>query len=161
DGEPPRQEWVSIPGGCATLGVARSAIAFGWDNEHPALSADVAPFSIERHDVTNAQYLEFVEGGGYTNPAWWRPEDWEWIQREAVAHPLFWERHDNAWRWRAMFALVPLPLAWPVYVSHAEASAYARWRGARLPTEAEFQRAAFGTPGDGERLHPWGDAEPR
>ena len=58
-----------------------------------------------------------------------------------------------------MFELVPLPPAWPVYVSQAEASAYARWRGARLPTEAEFQRAAYGSP-DGERVHPWGDAEP-
>src|SRR5439155_20549300 len=142
----------------------------GWDNEHPALSADVAAFSIERHDVTNAQYLEFVDAGGYTNPAWWRAEDWDWIQREAVAHPLFWDRHVEDWYWRGMFDLLPLPPAWPVYVSHAEASAYARWRGARLPTEAEFQRAAFGDPHRvalrtdgalrGERLHPWGDAEP-
>jgi formylglycine-generating enzyme required for sulfatase activity len=59
-----------------------------------------------------------------------------------------------------MFELLPLPPAWPVYVSHAEASAYARWRGGRLPTEAEFQRAAFGSRDGGERLHPWGDAEP-
>jgi ergothioneine biosynthesis protein EgtB len=163
DGESPRQEWVAIPGGCATLGVARGAIAFGWDNEHPALGADVAAFSIERHDVTNARYLEFVDAGGYTNPAWWRPGDWDWIQRDAVAHPLFWERQDHGWYWRGMFDLLPLPAAWPVYVSHAEASAYARWRGARLPTEAEFQRAAFGDPERvalrQERQHPWGDAE--
>jgi ergothioneine biosynthesis protein EgtB len=159
-GTPPRPEWVAIPGGCTTLGVSRGAIAFGWDNEHPALKADVAAFSIERHNVTNAQYLEFVDAGGYANASWWRPEDWDWIQRDAVAHPLFWERHDNSWHWRGMFALVPLPLAWPVYVSQAEASAYARWRGARLPTEAEFQRAAFGSSGDGEHRHPWGDAEP-
>ena len=63
------------------------------------------------------------------------------------------------WHWRGMFDLVPLPPAWPVYVSQAEASAYARWRGARLPTEAEFQRAAYGSPA-GERVHPWGDAPP-
>jgi len=58
-----------------------------------------------------------------------------------------------------MFGLLPLPEAWPVYVSQAEAAAYARWRGARLPTEAEFQRAAYGSP-HGERTHPWGDAPP-
>jgi iron(II)-dependent oxidoreductase len=100
-----------------------------------------------------------VDAGGYHESTWWQPQDWEWLQREAIAHPLFWERHDSRWHWRGMFELVPLPPAWPVYVSQAEASAFARWRGARLPTEAEFQRAAYGTP-DGERVHPWGDAEP-
>ena len=158
-GVPPPGEWLEIPAGCATLGVARGANAFGWDNEFPALSANVPAFSIERHDVTNARYLEFVDAGGYRDPQWWRPEDWAWLQREAVAHPLFWERGGDRWLWRGMFDLVPLPPAWPVYVSQAEASAYARWRGARLPTEAEFQRAAYGSPA-GERVHPWGDAPP-
>ena len=64
------------------------------------------------------------------------------------------------WHWRGMFDLMPLPLAWPVYVSYAEASAYAKWRGLRLPSEAEYQRAAYGTPDGGERRHPWGSAEP-
>ncbi len=59
-----------------------------------------------------------------------------------------------------MFDLIPLPLSWPVYVSHADASAYAEWRGWRLPTEAEFQRAAYGTSDGSERLHPWGSASP-
>ena len=157
------EDWIEIPAGCATLGVSRSAHAFGWDNEHPALSAEVSAFSIERHDVTNARYLEFVEAGGYRDPQWWRPEDWAWLQREGIAQPLFWEhhgdRHDDGWHWRGMFDLVPLPPAWPVYVSQAEAAAYARWRGARLPTEAEFQRAAYGSPGR-EHTHPWGEAPP-
>jgi iron(II)-dependent oxidoreductase len=159
DGVPPRQEWIDVAAGCATLGVARDAIPFGWDNEGPALSAQVPAFSIERHDVTNAQFLEFVEAGGYAHRDWWRPEDWAWIERERIAHPLFWERHDGAWQWRGMFGLVALPPAWPVYVSQAEAAAYARWRGARLPSEAEFQRAAYGSL-EGERAHPWGDAPP-
>jgi ergothioneine biosynthesis protein EgtB len=159
EGVPPSSEWVQIPAGCATLGVARGAQEFGWDNEHPALSANVPAFAIERHDVTNARYLEFVDAGGYRDPQWWLPEDWTWVQREGVDHPLFWEREDDRWLWRGMFDRVPLPAAWPVYVSQAEALAYARWCGARLPTEAEFQRAAYGSP-DGERGHPWGDAEP-
>jgi iron(II)-dependent oxidoreductase len=158
-GVAPPSEWIEIPAGCATLGVPRGANAFGWDNEFPALSANVAAFAIERHDVTNARYLEFVDAGGYRDPQWWRADDWAWLQREAVAHPLFWERDGDRWLWRGMFDLVPLPPAWPVYVSQAEASAYARWRGARLPTEAEFQRAAYGSPA-GERVHPWGDAPP-
>jgi iron(II)-dependent oxidoreductase len=113
--------------------------------------------------VTNADFMEFVDAGGYRNPEWWRDEDWAWVVSDRVAHPLFWERDaDSRWSWRAMFERVPLPPAWPVYVSHAEASAYARWRGARLPTEAEYQRAAFGSRDDQcrEREHPWGDATP-
>ena len=157
DGPTRQGDWIDIPSGTATLGVARGSIPFGWDNEFPALSARVAAFSIERHDVTNERFLEFVDGGGYRDPRWWTPQDWQWIVDERIAHPLFWESHGGAWYWRGMFALVKLPLSWPVYVSHAEAAAFARWTGARLPTEAEFQRAAFGSP-EGERQHPWGAA---
>jgi ergothioneine biosynthesis protein EgtB len=159
DGGVPRDEWVDIPAGCATLGVDRGSIRFGWDNEFGASVANVAGFAIERHNVTNARFLEFVEAGGYRDSRWWLPGDWQWIVSERIAHPLFWETHDGSRYWRSMFELVPLPLSWPVYVSHAEASAYARWRGARLPTEAEFQRAAYGSP-EGERLFPWGSAGP-
>jgi ergothioneine biosynthesis protein EgtB len=158
-GDSPRVETIEIPAGCATLGVARGTNRFGWDNEHPAMSVNVQTFTIDRHNVTNERYLEFVDAGGYRDPQWWRADDWTWLQREAITHPLFWERHGDRWYWRAMFELVPLPPAWPVYVSQAEASAFARWRGARLPTEAEFQRAAYGSPA-GERAFPWGDSQP-
>jgi len=159
-GDPPAQEWIDVLPGRATLGVDPGAQPFTWDNERPACVVDVGPFGIERHDTTNAAYLEFVDAGGYGDPRWWRPDDWAWIQREQVEHPLFWERHDGVWYWRGMFGLLPLPLAWPVYVSWAEASAFARWRGARLPTEPEFQRAAYGTVSGPERPHPWGDDPP-
>src|SRR3954471_624910 len=145
EGVSPQQQSVEVPAGCATLGVSRDAVPFGWDNEHPALSTQVPAFAIDRHDVTNEQFLEFAEAGGYRAREGWRAEDFEWIELEKIAHPLFWERHDARWHWRAMFETVPLPGAWPVYVSQAEASAYARWRGARLATEAEFQRAAYGS----------------
>jgi len=170
-GAAPRQEWVEIPGGRVSLGVDRQDLVFGWDNEFPRHVADVDAFSIERFNVTNAQFLEFVEAGGYGDARWWRPEDWQWIQGEGISHPLFWEdgtdggkgrmggRAGSGWYWRGMFERIALPLAWPVYVSHAEAAAYARWRDARLPTEAEYQRAAFGSP-DGERQYPWGNDRP-
>ena len=144
-----------FPGGCATLGVNRSAIPFGWDNEFPALTVGVPGFAIDRHDVTNARFLEFVEDGGYRDERWWTAEDWQWVRTEAISHPLFWERDGDEWHWRGMFERVSLPLSWPVYVSLAEASAFARWSGARLPTEAEFQRAAYGSPED-DRRYPWG-----
>lgn len=149
EGRVPPHEWIDVPAGRATLGVDRESIPFGWDNEFPAWSADVPPFAIERDDVTNARFLEFVDAGGYGNPRWWRPADWTWIQSEAVAHPLFWERRGRDWYWRGMFEPIRLPPSWPVYVSHAEAAAFAAWRDARLPTEAEFQRAAFGDGGEG------------
>jgi gamma-glutamyl hercynylcysteine S-oxide synthase len=152
-------DWVEVPPGRATLGVDRGALAFAWDNECPAASAFVPAFSIERHDVTNAQFMAFVEAGGYRDPQWWTAEDWEWLHSDHRHHPVFWERDGRDWFWRGMFNRIPLPLSWPVFVSLAEASAFARWRGLRLPTEAEFQRAAYGSPA-GERAHPWGDRDP-
>ena len=156
----PRQERIDVPGGRATLGRDRDAVLFGWDNEFPPCAADVPAFTIDRHDVTNAAFLEFVEAGGYRDDRWWRPDDWAWVQRSGLSHPTFWESHGGAWYWRGMFDLIVLPLAWPVYVSQAEAAAYAKWLGARLPGEAEFNRAAYGTPGGEERDHPWGGAAP-
>jgi ergothioneine biosynthesis protein EgtB len=160
DGSVPTQEWMEVPGGRATLGANRADIVFGWDNERPHASVDVATFAIQRHDVTNAEFLAFVDAGGYTNDAWWSADDWAWLKAESIAHPRFWDRGNGAWHWRGLFGLVPLPPSWPVYVSHAEATAFARWRGARLPSEAEFQRAAFSTPSGDERAHPWGDTSP-
>ena len=159
DGAVPPIDWIEVPAGCATLGVDRGSHEFGWDNEFGACALNVPAFAIERHNITNARYLEFVDAGGYQDARWWISEDWQWVENERVEHPLFWERHDASWYWRGMFDQIPLPPSWPVYVSHAEAAAYARWRGARLPTEAEYQRAAFGSP-DGERLRPWGSDEP-
>ena len=159
-GAMPRTEWVGVPAGRATLGVDHGAIPFGWDNEHPAFAVDVSPFSIETQNVTNARYQEFVNAGGYRDPQWWQPEDWAWVQRAELTHPLFWSQMDGQWWWRGMFDWIPLPASWPVYASQAEASAFARWVGARLSSEAEFHRAAFGTLDGSERTHPWGQAEP-
>lgn len=160
---PPVQEWIEVPAGRAVLGVDRHEVRFGWDNEHPAYAKQVSTFSVERFDVTNQAFFEFVEAGGYRDQQWWVDEDWQWIQAEGIEHPLFWEQDDKGWHWRGMFDRVTLPPGWPVYVTLAEAAAYARWKGARLMTEAEFQRAAYGTADDGQRPTPWGDAavEPR
>jgi iron(II)-dependent oxidoreductase len=156
----PRSDRVHIPAGTATLGARRDAVRFGWDNEFGELQVDVPAFEVDRHNVTNAQFLAFVEDGGYARESLWSPSGWEWRTSEGLAHPLFWERHDGQWYWRGMFDLVALPHAWPVYVSHAEAEAFARWRGDRLMTEAEYHRAAFGTPDGREQAFPWGEAAP-
>jgi ergothioneine biosynthesis protein EgtB len=160
DGSTPAQAWIEVPRGLAALGVDRDAVPFSWDNERPSRVEAVEDFAVDRHDVTNDAFMEFVAAGGYTDERWWRGEDFAWVQREHVRHPLFWEQHGDRWYWRGMFDLIPLPPSWPVYVSFAEAAAFARWRGARLPSEAEFQRAAYGAADDSARPFPWGDAEP-
>jgi iron(II)-dependent oxidoreductase len=157
--DPTPSRRVRIPAGRATLGAGPEE-PFAWDNERPRHAAAVAAFSIDVHSVTNRDYLEFVESGGYGNEALWDEEGWTWRAAHGVRHPLFWELHRGAWFWRGMWDLVPLPMAWPVYVSHAEASACARWKGRRLPSEAEFHRAAFGSPSGVERRHPWGGDPP-
>lgn len=159
-GEPPPRETVRIPAGRATLGAQRDSIPFGWDNEFPGRVVEVPAFEIDVYDVTNRDYLEFWEAGGYSREDLWSPEGWQWRVENRIDHPLFWEKENGRWLWRGMWERVALPAAWPVYVSQAEASAYARWKGRRLPTEAQFHRAAYGTPGGLERSYPWGEEEP-
>jgi ergothioneine biosynthesis protein EgtB len=160
-GEPPRERRrVRVPAGRATLGARRDRILFGWDNEFEEVAVEVSEFEIDVHDVTNREFMEFIAAGGYDRDDLWSAEGWEWRVRNDVRHPVFWERRGGEWVWRGMFGDVPLPPSWPVFVSHAEASAYAKWHGARLPTEAEFHRAAYGTPSGSERSYPWGEELP-
>lgn len=125
----PAPGWVAIPAGRATLGQARGA--YGWDNEFPQHTRPVAAFELARFKVTNGEYLRFVLDGGPVPP--------------------FWLARRGEWWLRRMFDITPLPLHEPVYVTHQQATAYATWTRARLPTEAEWQFAAYG---DG-RHFPW------
>jgi len=171
-GPPIVQRMVSIPAGVVTLGLARGPEKFGWDNEYAAHTVEVPAFEIDRYKVTNRQYLEFMAAGGYETRAFWDGDDWNWKTTHGIFHPLFWKKEGNrpsgetsgqssshAWLWQTMFDEVPLPLDWPVYVSQAEASAYARWAGKSLPTEAEWQRAAYGTIVGDTRPYPWGNED--
>lgn len=139
---------VRVPAGSTLLGMTRESGRFGWDNEFGELRVDVPAFEIDRYMVTNGAYRQFVDAGGYRERAWWTDKDWAWKEAEQIQHPAGWlQREANGeWILRTMFEEVPLPLDWPVYVSHAEASAYARWIGKALPTEAQWQRAAHGAP---------------
>ena len=137
---PPR-DVARIPAGPATLGARRDLLTFGWDNEFDAHVVDVDDFDVDVHSVTNADYLPFVEAG-------------------LVEPPTFWVKDGGRWCWRGMFENIPLPAAWPVYVSYEDAAAFARWKERRLLTEAEYHRAAFGSPSGEERPYPWGSAPP-
>jgi len=130
---------VIVPAGRATLGATRDAL-FGWDNEFDETPVDVAAFEIDVNDVTNGEWLTFVRAGGPVPP--------------------FWLKRDGGFALLGMFEVMPLPLTWPVYVTQSQARAYAAWRGARLPKEAEYHRAAFGTPSGQERPFPWGEDAP-
>jgi formylglycine-generating enzyme required for sulfatase activity len=129
-----------VAAGIATLGAARDEIPFGWDNEFGRALVDVPAFAIDAYPVTNGDWLRFVADGGPV--------------------PAFWFQRDGAWYLRAQFDDLPLPRSWPVYVTHRQARAYAAWAGKRLPTEAEYHRAAFATPDGLERAFPWGDDAP-
>ena len=152
---------IEIPEGTATLGLPRDAQIFGWDNEFEAHRVNVPAFAIDQFQVTNRQYLEFIAAGGYETQAFWGDgEDWNWKARQGITHPAFWKHEADRWIYRTMFEDIALPPDWPVYVSQPEAKAYARWAGKSLPTEGEWQRAAYGTPAGDDRTYPWGEEAP-
>jgi ergothioneine biosynthesis protein EgtB len=159
-GQPIRARMVEIPNGSATLGMPQGHEPFGWDNEFRVHSVQVQAFAIDVYKVTNGEFLKFMRVGGYDQRGLWSQDDWAWIKEQNISHPRFWRQFKGQWFYKAMFEELPLPLDWPVYVSFAEASAYARFVGKFLPTEAQFHRAAYGTPDGVERTYPWGDAAP-
>ncbi len=152
----PNKEMVAIPEATVTLGMDREAGTFGWDNEFSSQRIHVDAFLVDKYKVTNEDFLEFVKSGGYQNPAFWRPADWEWRTRASLTHPAFWTAEKNGgYRYRSMFEEIALPLDAPVFVSYAEAAAYAQWAGKRLPTEAEWQLAAEGAEAPTETRALW------
>ena len=146
---------VAVPEGDVVLGAAPGSLPFGWDNEFPECLVRVPRFAIDDRPVTNADLLEFVRDGGYAEPALWREDDWAWRVRRCVHRPHSWVRDGDGFRVRGLLEDVTFERAahWPAMVSWAEASAYARWRGARLPTETEWHRAAGGTPPAAGNFH--------
>lgn len=156
---------VAIPAGTAVLGAERGTLAFGWDNEFEAHQVEVPAFAIDALPVTNGAFREFVEAGGYSRRELWSDEAWGFMEARAIAHPPFWSRVGDGWVQRSLVEDRPLEEVgdWPVSVTWAEARAFLLWRGKdRLPTEAEFHRAAYGEPGaaGSVRSQPWGIRAP-
>jgi ergothioneine biosynthesis protein EgtB len=135
--------WREFDAGIVEIGHAGEGFCF--DNETPRHRQFVERFSIASRLVTNAEYLAFIEAGGYADPALWLSEGWDWVQTNRLAHPLYWRHLDSGWHEFTLHGLQKLDPHRPaVHISYFEADAYARWAGCRLPTEAEWERAASG-----------------
>lgn len=132
---------LQVPAGAFVMGAPGPDE--GYDNERPAREVTLAAFCIDSSPVTNAEWLEFIEDGGYLQSRWWSRQGWAWRQRAGVQSPSSWRQSDGQWILEAFGGDVPLPLSLPVEgVSAHEADAYAHYCGARLPTEAQWECAA-------------------
>ncbi|HEU4425505.1 MAG TPA: SUMF1/EgtB/PvdO family nonheme iron enzyme, partial [Pilimelia sp.] len=156
---PPDAE-VLVPGGPFTMGTSTDPWAL--DNERPAHEVDVPAFVIDAAPVTNGRYAQFVADGGYDDPRWWSEAGWRHRVEAGLVAPMHWRWDGGGWLATRFGRTSPVVPAEPVvHVCFYEAQAYARWAGKRLPTEAEWEKAARFDPGSGRsRRYPWGDAEP-
>ncbi len=150
--------WTRIEGGVTEIGHEPGPFAF--DNESPRHRQFVEPFELASRPVTNAEYLRFVEDGGYRNPSLWLSDGWQTVGAQRWEHPIYWRPADDGWQEFTLHGLRALDPSRPVvHISHFEADAYARWAGCRLPTEFEWEAAAAGMPTTGNfvesgELHP-------
>jgi ergothioneine biosynthesis protein EgtB len=155
---PRRARWIGFAGGLACAGHAGTGFCF--DNELPRHEVFLAPFELASHPVTHGDFLAFVEDGGYARPELWLALGWDTVQAQRWTAPMYWQRCDGRWSTFTLHGRVAIDAGAPMaHLSYFEADAYARWAGARLPTEFEWEAAAAGGAIDGNfqdsgALHP-------
>ena len=144
----PAMRWLDSPGGIHEIGY--DGARFSFDNEQPRHKVFLTEYRMASRLVTNSEYLEFVADGGYSRPELWLSDGWTAVQERGWKAPLYWVSTDGTWLEFTLSGLRPIDVATPVcHVSYYEADAYARWKGARLPTEAEWESAAASQAVDG------------
>jgi 5-histidylcysteine sulfoxide synthase/putative 4-mercaptohistidine N1-methyltranferase len=144
--EAPKNSLVDIPAGSVSLGKPYSDPIYGWDNEYGVHEADVEAFQAAKFLVSNQEFLEFVEDGGYHTDEFWSEDGLQWRQFTKAQHPTFWLQTKKGWQCRLMAEVIDMPWDWPVDVNYHEAKAFCNWKAkqtgqsVRLPTEDEWYR---------------------
>lgn len=134
-------KWISFEEGVVEVG--HDGVGFAYDNEGPRHRFYLQPFQLASRLVTNGEFLEFMDDGGYRRPDLWLSAGWDWIQTNGFTEPFYWEKHNDVWHSFTLSGMRVIDEREPVcHLSYFEADAYARWAGARLPTEQEWETAA-------------------
>jgi ergothioneine biosynthesis protein EgtB len=146
--DPAAPAWIEFDGGITEIG--HDGAGFAFDNELPRHREYLAPFALASEPVCNGDYLAFIGDGAYRRPELWLSEGWEWLNANDISAPLYWRRDAGGWRRFTLRGSLPVDPSAPVcHVSLFEADAYARWADARLPTEGEWESAAWHAGVDG------------
>ncbi|MBV1951587.1 MAG: 5-histidylcysteine sulfoxide synthase [Cycloclasticus sp.] len=144
-GSAPVNQLIPVAAGQVTLGKERDSNTFGWDCEYGEKKSDVEAFSASQYLVSNAEFLVFVQEGGYHKNKYWTDEGWQWVKYIKPEHPLFWRKKEGTYLLRTLLAEQEMPWSWPVEINYLEAKAFCNWlsektaKPIRLPTEDQWQ----------------------
>jgi 5-histidylcysteine sulfoxide synthase/putative 4-mercaptohistidine N1-methyltranferase len=145
-GSAPANELIEVAGGEMELGKSKTNEMYGWDNEYGYSREEVAPFKASKYLVSNQEFLEFVEADGYATEKFWTAEGWHWATFRKAAHPVFWVKDGEDYRYRSMLSVIDMPWNWPAEINYLEAKAFCNWKSevsgqhVRMPTEAEWHQ---------------------